>query len=185
MSLAIVNRPPVPVATKLAYAVGGLSDSLKTFSFTTFLLFYYTTVLGLPGTLLALAMSVGLVWDAAVDPLIGHFSDQATIRFGRRHSFMLAGAVCAGASFVAVFNPPAGLSTTALFAWLMVSSLALRSSNSLFMVPYAALGAELTSDYDERTSISGYRAGTIIVGTLLATAAAFLGVLRNDPAAAT
>lgn len=173
----------VSTATKLAYGIGALSDSLKTFSFTTFLLFYYTTVLGLPGTLLGLAMSVGLVWDAVVDPFIGHASDRATLKFGRRHSFMVVGAVCAGVSFIAVFNPPSGLSIGALFAWLMVSSLCLRSSNSLFMVPYYALGAELTTDYDERTSVSGYRAGAVLVGTLLAAAAAFLVFLPSNTAA--
>ena len=164
----------IGVATKIVYGVGALSDSIKTFTFATFLLFYYTTVLGLPGSLLGLAMSVGLVWDAAVDPLIGHMSDRSNLKFGRRHSFMVIGAVCAGASFIAVFNPPSGLSTGALFAWLMVSSLCLRSSNSLFMVPYFALGAELTNDYHERTSIAGYRIGAVLTGTLLAMAAAFL-----------
>jgi len=162
------------VATKLAYGVGALSDSIKTSGFSLFLLFYYTTVLGLPGTLLGFAMSVGLVWDAAIDPLIGHLSDHATFKFGRRHSFMLVGAVAAGASFMAVFNPPAGLSTAALFAWLMVSSLCLRSSNSLFMVPYYALGAELAADYHDRTSIAGFRSGAVLAGTMLATTAAFL-----------
>lgn len=175
----------VSAATKLAYGIGALGDAIKTFGFTTFLLFYYTTVLGLPGALLGLAMSVGLVWDAAVDPLIGHLSDRATAKFGRRHTFMLAGAVCAGASFVAVFNPPAGLTTGALFAWLMASSLCLRSSNSLFMVPYYALGAELTDDYHERTSISGYRAAAVIAGTLLVTAAAFLVFFPGESAAGT
>jgi Na+/melibiose symporter-like transporter len=168
------HRSPASIATKLAYAVGALSDSIKTFSFTTFLLFYYTTVLGLPGTWLGVAMSVGLVWDAVVDPLIGHLSDRSTLEFGRRHSFMLAGALCAGASFAAVFNPPSGLSSGALFAWLMLSSLCLRSSNSLFMVPYYALGAEMATDSDERTSISGYRAGAVLGGTLITTAVAFL-----------
>jgi len=172
----------VRVATKMAYSVGALSDSIKTFCFTTFLLFYYTTVLGLPGTLLGMAMSVGLVWDAAVDPLIGHLSDRATIGLGRRHTFMLAGALCAGASFIAVFNPPQGLSSGRLFAWLMASSLCLRSSISLFMVPYYALGAELTSDYHERTSVSAYRAGAVLAGTLLTMATAFLFFLPNESA---
>jgi GPH family glycoside/pentoside/hexuronide:cation symporter len=179
-----INGHPIGVATKVVYGVGALSDSIKTFSFTTFLLFYYTTVLGLPGSLLGLAMSVGLVWDAAVDPLIGHMSDRATLKFGRRHSFMAIGAVCAGASFIAVFNPPSGLSTAALFAWLMVSSLCLRSSNSLFMVPYFALGAELTNDYHERTSIAGYRIGAVLTGTLLAMAAAFLVFLPTGSTSA-
>ena len=170
----------VGLVTKLAYSVGALSDSIKTLSFTMFLLFYYTTVLGLPGSLLALAMALGLVWDAAVDPWIGHLSDRAKLRFGRRHGFMLVGALCAGASFIAVFNPPSRLSTGALFAWLMVSSFCLRTSNSLFMVPYYALGSELTTDYHERTSISGYRVGTVLAGTLVALGAAFLVFLPND-----
>jgi GPH family glycoside/pentoside/hexuronide:cation symporter len=180
--LASTSGYKVRLPVKLAYSVGALSDSIKTFSFTTFLLFYYTTVLGLPGALLGLAMSVGLVWDAAVDPLIGHVSDRVTVKFGRRHTFMLIGAVCAGASFIAVFNPPSGLGTGALFAWLMVSSLCLRSSNSLFMVPYYALGAELTTDYHERTSISGYRAASVLAGTLLTMATAFLVFLPNHAA---
>jgi GPH family glycoside/pentoside/hexuronide:cation symporter len=168
------------LAIKVAYGVGALSDSIKTSGFSLFLLFYYTTVLGLPGTLLGFAMSVGLVWDAAIDPLIGHLSDHATFKFGRRHSFMLVGAVAAAASFMAVFNPPAGLSTAALFAWLMVSSLCLRSSNSLFMVPYYALGAELAADYHDRTSIAGFRSGAVLAGTMLATTAAFLVFLPTD-----
>jgi GPH family glycoside/pentoside/hexuronide:cation symporter len=170
----------VGLATKIAYGIGGLTDSIKTFSFVTFLFFYYTTVLGLPGSLLGLAMSVGLVWDAVIDPLIGHVSDRLTPKFGRRHPFMFVGAVCASASFIAVFNPPAGLSAGFLFAWLMATSLCLRSSNSLFMVPYYALGAELTTDYHERTSISGYRAALVLLGTLGATAAAFLVFLPSN-----
>lgn len=171
---------PLPILTKIAYGVGALGDSIKTFSFTTFLLFYYTTVLGLSGTLLGLAMSTGLVWDAVVDPLIGHTSDRLTFTFGRRHSFMLAGALFTTVGFVAVFNPPHGLSSGALFAWLMVSSLVVRSSNSMFIVPYYALGAELAPAYQEQTSLSGYRSGAVLVGTLGVTALAFLVFLPNS-----
>jgi glycoside/pentoside/hexuronide:cation symporter, GPH family len=182
---ADVADPPRSVgpATKLAYGIGALSDSVKTFGFTTFLLFYYTTVLGLPSALLGLAMGAGLVWDAVIDPVIGHLSDRTNVRFGRRHAFMLAGAFCAGVSFIAVFNPPAGLSHGMLFGWLMTTSLILRSSNSLFMVPYAALGAELAPDYHERTSVAAYRAAVIMAGTLLTTMAAFLVYLPRTTAA--
>ena len=161
-------------ATKVAYGVGALGDSIKTFSFTAFMLFYYTTVLELSGTLLGFGMAVGLVWDAVVDPFIGHASDRSKSRFGRRHLFMLLGTMVTAAGFVAVFNPPSGLSMAALFAWLMVTSLVVRSANSLFLVPYSALGSELAADYHERTSLAGYRAGAVLVGTLAAAAMAFL-----------
>lgn len=176
-------RAPLSVATKIAYGIGGVGDSIKTFGFTTFLLFYYTTVLGLSGVLLGVAVAAGLVWDAAIDPSIGYLSDRASVRFGRRHSFMLAGALCAAVGLIAVFRPPPGLSAGALFVWLMVSSLVVRSGNSLFMVPYSALGAELAGDYHERTTLSGYRAGAVLVGTLLAAIAAFTGFFASESAA--
>src|SRR5262249_9800302 len=130
------------------------------------------------------AMSIGLTYDATIDPVIGHISDRATFRFGRRHTFMLTGAILASASFIAVFNPPRGLSPLALFAWLIVTSFVLRTSNSLFMVPYYALGAELCAASDERTSVAAYRAGIIFAGTLITTAASFLLYLPSTTASA-
>jgi Na+/melibiose symporter-like transporter len=42
------------------------------------------------------------------------------------------------------------------------------------MVPYYALGSEMTGDYHERTSLSGFRAGAVLVGMIVTTAASFL-----------
>lgn len=184
-AIAPPERVPLSIPARLAYGVGALSDSIKTFSFTTFLLFYYTTVLGLPGSLLAVTMVVGLVWDAAIDPLIGHASDApGRSRLGRRHTFMLVGGLLAGASFVAVFNPPVGLSTGWLFAWLLVTSLCMRSSLSLFLVPYHALGFELATDYHDRTSIAAYRAAVVLCGSIVTTIVAFMGFMPSDSAGA-
>jgi GPH family glycoside/pentoside/hexuronide:cation symporter len=170
---AAPRAPAVPLALKTAYGVGSIAEAIKTFAFGMFLLFFYTSVLGLPGTLVGAATALGLVWDSTIDPVIGYLSDRARGRLGRRHTFMLAGSVCMGASFLAVFNPPAGLGPAALFAWLMISSLLLRTTNSTFLVPYFALGAELSQDYHERTTISGFRAGFALAGTFVAAAVSF------------
>lgn len=165
--------------TKALYGIGEVSNSLKSFTFGLFLLFYYTSVLGLPGTLVGLATAVSLIWDALIDPFIGHISDRVQFRFGRRHPFMIAGAVCMGIGFYLVFNPPAGLSTSALFAWLIGTNIFLRTTNSFFTVPYYALGAELSQDYHERTSITGFRAGFALLGTLVAAGMSFVVFFPN------
>ena len=159
---------------KLLYGTGEISNSIKAFAFGLFLLFFYTSVMGLPGTWVGLASSIGLIWDALIDPFIGHLSDRSRSRFGRRHSFMIIGALVMGISFFAIFSPPAGLSNTALFAWLIVTSIILRTSNSVFMVPYHALGAELSQDYHERTSVTSYRAALALFGTLIAAVSSFI-----------
>ncbi|MGH9163148.1 MAG: MFS transporter [Vicinamibacteraceae bacterium] len=169
----LVSPDALPLWLKLAYGVGASCESVKTFTFGLFLLFYYTSVLGLPGTLVGTATALGLVWDSTIDPLIGFASDRGRWRLGRRHALMLIGGLCMGVSFFAIFSPPEGLSSAALFAWLLVTSLCLRTSSSLFMVPYYALGAELSQDYHERTTISAFRAGCALFGTLLAAGASF------------
>ena len=81
---------------------------------------------------------------------------------------------CMGVASMLIFNPPSQLSTGGLFAWLLLTNLCLRTTTSIFMVPHYALGAELSQDYDERTSISAYRAASALTGTLLAAVASFV-----------
>ena len=95
--------PPLTMPTKIIYGIGQISNSIKTFAFGAFLLFFYTSVMGLPGTLAGLATTISLFWDALIDPSIGHLSDKANFSMGRRHGFMLVGAVGMGLSFFAIF----------------------------------------------------------------------------------
>lgn len=165
--------PRLRQRTKWLYGVGEISNSIKSFTFGLFLLFFYTSVLGLPGTLVGVATAISLVWDALIDPFIGHLSDGFKSRWGRRQPFMLVGTVLMGISFFLIFSPPGGLSAPWLFAWLVGTNILLRTMNSVFMVPYHALGAELSQNYFERTSITGVRAGFALFGTLVAAGLSF------------
>jgi Na+/melibiose symporter-like transporter len=158
----------LPVSARVFYGAGGIADSLKSVASGLYLLFFYTTVLGLPGALVGIAAALGLVWDAMSDPIIGTLSDRSRSRF-RRHGWMACGSIGMAAGFVALFAPPAGLSTSGLFAWLLATSLLLRTSQSMFTVPYYAVGAELSPSYDGRTIVAGYRAAGTQVGAMLAS----------------
>jgi len=164
---------------QLVYGAGEIPNAVKTVAFGLFTLYFYTTVVGLSGTLVGIAAAVGLFWDAAIDPYIGYLSDRARSRFGRRHGFMLAGALTMGASFWAFFDPPAGLSTSGLFAWLLVTSLLVRTATSVYGIPYFALGAELSSDYQERTAITAVRGALGLIGTLGAASLSFVLFFPN------
>jgi Na+/melibiose symporter-like transporter len=66
-------------------------------------------------------------------------------------------------AYALVWMPPSA-APEVLFAWLIVASILVRVSVSLFEVPSAALMAELTSDYDERTSLSVWRSLFMAIG---------------------
>ena len=159
--------------TRLAYGVGQLSDGVKQSAFSTFLFFYYNQVLGLSGSLAGLAALLALAVDAITDPMVGQFSDRHSSRWGRRHPFMLAGAIPFGFAIVALFSPPESLSQFELFAWMLVGAVAVRLMLTLFFVPHLSLGAELAPDYHERTSLIGYRVFFTYAGILLTSVVGF------------
>lgn len=143
--------------SKLSYASGGLSFVVKDVAFTNFVLFYYVTVVGLPGSLAGLVLFIALAWDAITDPIVGSLSDNYRSRWGRRHPFMAVGGLPLAICLFALFAVPEGLSQTVTFAWMLITCLLTRTFLTIFTVPYLALGAELSTDYTERSSIAGLR----------------------------
>jgi glycoside/pentoside/hexuronide:cation symporter, GPH family len=158
---------------KLGYAAGNMVDGIVSQSLSIFLLFYVTAVCGLPGGLAGIALATGLVVDAVVDPLIGSSSDGWRSRFGRRLPFMLVGLPAVAVLFVAIFSLPKGLGTPLLFAYVTALSVLLRIAMSLFILPYQAVGAELSEDYTERSAIMAWRWGLAMIGTLVAVVLGF------------
>ena len=142
---------------KWSYAVGNVPFSVKETAFANFVVFYYTQVNGLSGSLAGLAMFMALVWDAITDPIVGSWSDNFRSRWGRRHPLLVAGALPTTVLFLGLFAPPDGLSEVGIFAWLLGISILLRTTLTLYFVPYTAMGAELSTDYDQRTTIAKAR----------------------------
>jgi Na+/melibiose symporter-like transporter len=162
----------LPRRTVLWYGIGQAAEGIKNHSFTAFLLFYYTSVLGLTGTLAGAALMIALVFDAVTDPLVAVLSDRTRSRWGRRHPYMFLSAIPLGGFFWLTFAPPAGLGDwlgidpqLALFGWLVSFSILTRAAMTLFHVPHMALGAELTDDFDERTRVVTARSILAVVGT--------------------
>lgn len=147
----------VPRAIRLAYGSGSIAEGTTQAAFNTFLLFYYNQVLGLPGSLAGAAILLALCCDAITDPLVGFLSDRHQSRLGRRHPFLYASGLPLALCLAALFRPPDGLGQLGLFAWLAVFSVGVRSALTLYQIPSNAMVPELTSDYDERTTLVTYR----------------------------
>jgi GPH family glycoside/pentoside/hexuronide:cation symporter len=163
---------------KVLYGVAEFGISMMTSSLQFFLLFFYTDVLGYSPALVGTALLVGkLSWDAFNDPLFGYLSDRTKSRFGRRRPYMIFGAIPFGFSVWLLFSVPAGLTGAVAFFTVLGSFLLFDTFHTVVSVPYFAMTPELTSDYDERTSltavrkiygVSGYIAGAVAT-TLIAS----------------
>jgi GPH family glycoside/pentoside/hexuronide:cation symporter len=143
--------------TKLLYGVGDVGNATVNSAIQFFLLVFYTDAALIAPALASSALLVGKIWDAVNDPLFGWISDRTASRFGKRRVYMIFGALPLAVSIVLLWRVPLGLSEVAIFAWIAGSFVFYDTMNTLTSVPYYALTAELTGDYDERASLTAFR----------------------------
>ena len=150
---------------KLLFSIGDLSTSIPLAILMFFQLFFLTDVAGLNPAYAAWAVGIPRIWDAINDPLFGLVSDRIRTRWGRRRVLLLFGAVPLGLTFMLMWLVPsfgqAGLALYYAIVFILFDTVF-----TLVHVGYNALTPEMTSDYDERSSLNGYRMAFSIAGTL-------------------
>jgi GPH family glycoside/pentoside/hexuronide:cation symporter len=154
---ASIATDRLKLGTKLAYGFGSAAFGIKDAGLQIFLLLFYTQIVGLPAPMVGLALTIALVVDAISDPVVGYWSDNFRSKWGRRHPFMYASAIPVAVCFYLLWVPPRGWDHDALFWYLLVLAVLIRTAITFFETPSAALGPELTRDYDERSTLQSWR----------------------------
>jgi Na+/melibiose symporter-like transporter len=160
-------------STILSFGIGNAAEGVKTTVYGGFILFYYQQVLGVSGSLAGLALAISVFVDAITDPIVGQVSDRLNTRWGRRHPYMAIAAIPLSISFFLLFNPPEDLSSLSVFIWLLVFAVLARVSLTFYEVPHMALGAEMATDYHQRTTLFSISAGFRMVSGLAITFVAY------------
>lgn len=169
------------LSTKLFYGFGSVAFGVKDNGFSYFLAFFYAQVVGLPAQTVGFGIMLALILDAFIDPIVGQLSDNTRSKWGRRHPWMYAAAIPVAVSYLLIWNPPTGWSQPAQVAYLVAVAVLIRSFISCYEIPSAALAAELTTEYDERTRLLSYRYLFGWVGGLAMYGLALFVFLRPTP----
>lgn len=130
---------------------------------------FYSDVVGAPLGAVAIAIAAARAFDALTDPVMGWVSDHTRTRWGRRKPWIALAAPFAAASFIALFAPPASLGPEGAAFWFAASFTLFFLFSTMLEIPYAALGAELSPDYRERSSLFATRAAFAAAGTIVAS----------------
>src|SRR5512142_1753147 len=132
---------------------GGGSRTLISF----FYLVFLTDVVRLSPGLAGIVILVSKFYDAITDPFEGVISDRTRTRLGRRRPYLLAGIPLVFLSFFLMFFPVSYASETARFVFVICTYLFFSTIVSIVTLNYSSLQAELTLDYNERTSLATFR----------------------------
>jgi GPH family glycoside/pentoside/hexuronide:cation symporter len=147
------QRDRVPLRRKVGYGLGSVIDMWGHWLYPSLAFHVYNVFLGMAPGLISTAQMIKIIVDAGSDVLFGWASDNTRTRFGRRRPYILMGGVLAGIGLPLMFAVGRGWTDGQYFAFMLVSTLLYVPVMSCFNMPWVSLGAEMTPDYHERTSV--------------------------------
>ena len=179
------NDGRVPLSTVLIYGppLFALAGAAQFVQF--FFLKFAADVLLIAPFVAGLIYMLCRLWDAVADPIIGFWSDRTKSRLGRRRPWMLGAIPILALTFIMVWLTPLELDETLRIAWVCVALFAFYSAHTAYMVPYQALGAELTRNHHDRSRIFGAWYAAFTAGTLVAFGGMQYVMTAEDSYAAT
>ncbi len=162
------------IKEKILYGFGDLGYATVAQTLSNFIMFFGTSVLGVSGTLMGIAISVGVLWDAISDPLLGYISDNTYSSMGKRHPYILIGTLGMCAINLIIWLVPPSSPEIVKFLWILLSLLLVQTFCTFFSTPYLALGLEMTKDPHEQTSLQSYKTIFSLLGMMLPSVFMFL-----------
>lgn len=173
--------PKLSLPVKLAYGAGDFGAGLTSQFLAFFLLIFLTDVAGMRPVVAGSVLAVGKVWDAVNDPLVGMMSDRTNTRWGRRYPWIFLTAIPFGITYALIWIVPSFQQEWMSFWYYVAITTVFQMFFTTTNLPYSTLTAEMTQDYDERTSLTSFRLAFSIVGglSILIVALALLGPIPD------
>jgi GPH family glycoside/pentoside/hexuronide:cation symporter len=157
----------VPSRAKAAYAMGGTTDIFGHWLYNNLASPVFNVFLGLSPTQVSLGTGTARLVDAFTDPLFGWLSDNTRSRWGRRRPYVLFGSILSGLALPCMFMASRSWGSSAILAFMIISAVVYAPIISSYNMPYQSLGAELTPEYHERTSVMSWKAVTQKIAGML------------------
>ncbi|RFS19630.1 MFS transporter [Chitinophaga silvatica] len=159
----------ISLKEKIGYGFGDMASSMFWKLFGTYLLFFYTEIVGLAAAAVGTLFLVTRIWDTFFDPMVGIVADRTTSKWGKFRPYILFAAIPFGIVGILTFSvPPFTLQGNLIYAYITYSLMMM--VYSLINVPYASLLGVLSDDAKERNTLASFRMAFAFIGSLLALA---------------
>src|SRR5690625_4044203 len=159
----------IPRKEKVAYGSGDLAINLAFDSVNFYMLWFIVTVAGISPAKGGLIFMIARIWDAVTDYFMGRITDRTVTSLGKQRPYLIFGAVPMGLLFMALWFVP-DLSSNGRFLYYLGIYILFNTAYTVVAVPYGALMAQMTQNFNERTVLSSFRVGFSFIGSLFAAA---------------
>ena len=162
---------------KYSFGIGAFGKDLVVGLTGTFLMFYFTDVLGVAASFVGTLFFVARIWDAINDPVMGMIVDKTKTKWGKFRPWLVIGTIINAVITIILFSD-FGLSGTSLYIYVSVFYILWGMTYTMMDVPYWSWLPNLTNDPTEREEVSIIprvfaSLANMIVGTAGLTVVAF------------
>lgn len=162
------NKNQLDFKTKLCYGIGNLGYGSMGQTVSSFIMFFATSVLGLPGFLVGITIAITSLWDGISDSIIGYLSDNTKSKFfGRRLGHMLFASFALALNNIILWLCPISDNQVGAMLWLLLFLLLQETFNTFFATPYSALCIDIAPDYNDQTKMQGFKTVFYIMGLIM------------------
>ena len=173
-----MNTQKVSLKEKIGYGLGDAAANIGWRGVGTFLIIFYTDVVGLSPATVGVLLLTARFSDGISDVIMGIIGDRTNSKYGKFRPWILWTAIPLGISLSLLFtSPDLGQQGKIIYAYITyIAFTLLYTANN---IPYGALMAVMSGDHKERTSIGSFRmigsfgGGILVQGALLFLVAYF------------
>lgn len=176
---------PLPLREKVGYGIGDMGFNFYWANISSFLLIFYTDVMGLAAGAVGTMILFTKIIDAITDPTMGAIADRTRTRFGKFRPYLLYAALPMAVTGVLTYTVPDVAGGGAKLLWAYATFSLMMLAYTVLSTPYSALSGVITGDSQQRTTLISFRfiaafAGTAIVNYCTLDLVGWLG--GNDEA---
>ena len=146
----------IPVKVKLGYGTSGFSSFITWTAFSYYGLYFMTEIAGMSAAFAGALISLGTLWDAITDPIVGSISDNLKHPEGRRRPLIKMIALPFVIISCLLFTN-FGLGETATKIYFIAVILLYYTAQTVLDISASSLGSEMTNNYDERASLATWK----------------------------
>ena len=169
----------LPARTIYTHGLLGLPMAVIGYPLSIWIPAHYSGGLGISLAMVGTILMIARFGDVITDPIMGEISDRWRTPFGRRKPWVALGAVIMMLGVYFLFMPAQGVGIVYFLVWLTIFFI----GSTMIVIPHRAWGAELSTDYHQRSRVSAAREIYVLLGLMIAAAVPMIVEIRADGAA--
>jgi len=163
---AVANGVTLSTSTLCAYGALAFPIAAAFIALQVMIPTLYATASNLSLSTIGILLLIARLADTFTDPIVGMLSDHTSNRWGKRRSWIALATPLLCVATMNLFDPSPDIG----WAYLLFWTTAIYAAGTMYVVPMNAWGAELSSNYHQRSRISSIKAAFGLGGTVVALA---------------